>query len=314
MTSQGNTPIIVIAGATGTGKSELSLAVAEHFISSGRKAEIVNADAMQLYRGMNIGTAKLSLAERRGIPHHMIDLYDVNVDTSVADYQPQARAAIESLSRRGVIPILVGGSGLYLSSVIFDFQFPARDEKIRAALEKELNECGAHELFLRLCSVDPEAAKAIGPHNARRIVRALEVVALTGKPLSGRLPDSFALWRPAHIIVLDYPRQLLVQRLDQRVEQMWRSGLVEEVRGLATAGLQTGTTAQRAIGYAQALAQIEGTLTETEAIAQAQSLTRRYARRQVSWFKRYPQTHWLPAAEKNLLERACEVFKPEIAY
>ncbi|WP_382307068.1 tRNA (adenosine(37)-N6)-dimethylallyltransferase MiaA [Herbiconiux sp. UC225_62] len=293
------TPVDVIAvvGATGTGKSDLSLDIAERIAALGGAAEIVNADAMQLYRGMDIGTAKLSVAERRGIPHHLLDVLEVTDEASVAAYQREARAVIDDIVARGRTAILVGGSGLYVSSVLYDFRFPARDDGVRARLEAELSELGARTMYDRLKAIDPDAATSIGQFNGRRLVRALEVVELTGSPVTGTLPEAPVLRRPTSIIRLGVERAELVPRLDARVERMWAAGLVSEVEALQSRGLREGTTAARAIGYAQALAQFDGTMSEAEAIAEAQALTRRYARRQVSWFKRYPE-----AIEADALE------------
>jgi tRNA dimethylallyltransferase len=283
--------VIAVVGATGTGKSELSLRLADRISRRGGFAEVVNADAMQLYRGMDIGTAKLPLEERQGVPHHLLDVLDVTDEASVAAYQPAARAAVDDITGRGGTALLVGGSGLYVSSVLFDFRFPARDEAVRTRLEAELEAGGAggpRALYDRLKSIDPQAAVSIGQHNGRRLVRALEVVELTGRPVTGTLPDAPALWRPSLVLRLGMARDRLVPRLDERVERMWARGLVSEVETLLPAGLRDGVTAARAIGYAQALSQYDGTVAEPTAVAEAQALTRRYARRQVSWFKRYP--------------------------
>jgi len=285
--------IVTIVGATGTGKSELSLDVAEALAASGRPAEIVNADAMQLYRGLDIGTAKLPLDERRGIPHHLLDVLAVTEEASVADYQVAARTAIEGIASRGAVPILVGGSGLYVSSVLFDFRFPGTDPVIRGALEQRLETEGPGMLYRELKEKDPEAATAIGPHNGRRLVRALEVIEMTGEKFGAGLPDDQALWRPAIIVGVQSPRQELVARLERRVESMWAAGLLTEVEALLPLGLAAGVTASRAIGYAQAIAQLAGELTESEAIESAAAVTRKFARRQVSWFKRYPSPLWL---------------------
>ena len=297
--------LVVIVGATGTGKSALSLDLAEALRARGSAAEVVNADAMQRYRGMDIGTAKLSPQQRRGIPHHLLDVWDPRDEASVAAYQAQARASIEQIESRGAIPILVGGSGLYVSSVIQDFQFPVTDETVRARLEADLVRVGPGALFDRLREVDPEAARAIGPHNGRRIVRALEVVELTGEPFGSGLPEDAPGWRPTTVLALQAPREALVPALDARVQGMWRDGLVEEARALREHGL--GVTARRAIGYAQALAQLDGTLTEREAIDQTAALTRRYARRQVSWFRRYRDAHWLDHHDPGLLDAALAI-------
>jgi tRNA dimethylallyltransferase len=297
--------LVVIVGATGTGKSDLSLDVAEGLARGGRPAEIVNADAMQLYRGMDIGTAKLPVGERRGIPHHMLDVLDPRDEASVADYQVDARRAIDGILDRDAVPILVGGSGLYVSSVIQDFRFPGTDPVVRERLEAELTERGPGILFSRLRDLDPEAAASIGPHNGRRIVRALEVIELTGEPFGSGLPEGSEPWRPSTIIALRAPREELVARLDDRVEAMWRGGLLDEVRRLRYHGL--GVTASRAIGYAQALAELDGELTGEEAMEQTAALTRRYARRQVSWFRRYADAAWFdyddPALVDDVLAR-----------
>ncbi|TFC76992.1 tRNA (adenosine(37)-N6)-dimethylallyltransferase MiaA [Cryobacterium cheniae] len=296
--------MIVIVGPTGTGKSDLSLDVAERSAEAGRPAEIVNADAMQLYRGMDIGTAKLSVADRRGIPHHMLDVLRVTDEATVARYQTEARAAITDIVSRGRVPILVGGSGLYVSAVVYDFQFPGTDAAVRARLEAELVEQGPGALYTRLKTVDPVAAARIGASNGRRLVRALEVVELTGRPHTAALPDEPVYWMPALTLGLRAQRAELTPRLDARVEGMWAHGLVEEVRGLIPNGIETGVTAGRAIGYAQALRQLAGTLSQTEAIVETQQITRRYARRQVSWFKRSPHTHWIDSDAPDRVDQA----------
>ncbi len=299
--------MIAIVGATGTGKSALALDLAEALEADGSAVEIVNADAMQLYRGMDIGTAKLPLEQRRGIPHHLLDLLDPREEASVAQYQQVARAAIDDIARRGATAILVGGSGLYVSSVLYDFQFPGHDPAVRAELERELEAHGPGILHHRLATLDPMAAHSIGPHNGRRLVRALEVVAITGKPFGAGLPSQSELWRPAVTLGLRADRPALVQRLDARVERMWRDGLVAEVEALRPAGL--GVTAARAIGYAQAIAHLDGELDEREAIEQTSSLTRRYARRQVGWFGRYTGTRWIDADDPERVTAAREAVR-----
>lgn len=285
--------LICIVGATGTGKSSLSLDIAEALTVRGTPAEIVNADAMQLYRGMDIGTAKLPLAERRDIPHHLFDTLEVHDEASVAGYQNDARAAISAIQGRGAVPILVGGSGLYVSSVIYDFQFPGTDPVIRERLEGELLTTGPGALYSRLLALDPAAAASIGASNGRRLVRALEVIEMTGEPFGAGLPDESALREPTTVIGLTSPREVLVPRLERRVHHMWQSGLLDEVRHIGPHNM--GVTASRAIGYSQAIDQINGEATEAEAIENTVVLTRRYARRQVGWFKRYPGTHWFDA-------------------
>ncbi|KJL39123.1 tRNA dimethylallyltransferase [Microbacterium terrae] len=285
-----------VVGATGTGKTAFSLDLAEALAASGRGAEIVNADAMQLYRGMDIGTAKLPEAERRGIPHHLFDALDVTDEAAVAWYQDAARTTIAGIHARGADAILVGGSGLYVSSVVFDFRFPPHDDALRAELEAELAAHGAGMLFARLRELDPATAERIDPHNGRRIVRALEVLAQGEKTHGAALPDEPTLWHePTRIVGVAMPREQLVARLDERVLGMWEDGLLTEVERLRAVGLEDGVTARRAIGYAQALAQLRGEQSEADAIAETQALTRRYARRQVSWFKRYAMTRWVDA-------------------
>jgi tRNA dimethylallyltransferase len=294
------THILAIVGATGTGKSDLALDLAQELIAQGVGTEIVNADAMQLYRGMDIGTAKIPESERRGIPHHMFDVLDVTEEAAVADYQIRTRAVIEEITSRGHLAILVGGSGLYVSSVLFDFDFPGHDNDIRERLEAELVEKGSGFMFHKLKLLAPDAAARIDQKNSRRVVRALEVLEITGNTASlGTLPEAPVYWQPTVIVGLSELRDVLTARLDVRVEQMWEQGLVDEVRGLIPLHLEQGVTARRAIGYAQALAFIAGEMTQQEATEETQSITRRYARRQVSWFKRYSDLAWLPAGNPS---------------
>lgn len=290
--------LVAIVGATGTGKTTLSLDLASALIDGGRPAEIVNADAMQLYRGMDIGTAKVPVGERRGIPHHLFDVREVTDEAAVAWYQEVARATVQEIQGRGAVAIMVGGSGLYVSSVVYDFRFPPRDPKLRAELEAELENNGAAFLFARLRTLDPATAERVDPRNGRRLVRALEVLAQGAHTHGAALPDVPVLWQPhTRLFGVRTPREELVPRLDARVDQMWRDGLLDEVAELRTHGLDHGVTAGRAIGYAQAIAQLDGELDEAEAIAQTQALTRRYARRQVSWFRRYREAQWVDTAD-----------------
>ncbi|MCW4458256.1 tRNA (adenosine(37)-N6)-dimethylallyltransferase MiaA [Microbacterium sp. MPKO10] len=297
-------PLIVIVGATGTGKSALSLNLAEMLERRGQHAQVVNADAMQLYRGMDIGTAKLPLSARRGIRHHMLDVLEVSDDASVADYQHRARAVIDELRDEGVTPILVGGSGLYVSSVIYPFEFPGTDPVVRARLENDLQAQGVDALAQRLADLDADVARRVGRTNARRIVRALEIAELTGDPARGMLPDAPEPVYASVLLGVHTERETLRERLDARVVGMWRAGLVDETRMLRKAGLERSTTAGRAIGYAQAGAQLDGAVTEAEAVADAQRLTRRYARRQVSWFRRYENVAWLDSDAPTLQREA----------
>ena len=287
--------IIAIVGATGTGKSDLALDLAARLIESGSPGEIVNADASQLYRGMDIGTAKVPLAERRGIPHHMLDVLDVTDEGSVAQFQVDARAAIDDIESRGSTAILVGGSGLYVWSVLFDFEFPGTDSAIREVYERRLETEGIGALAAELEARDPEAYAGIDVRNARRLVRALEVVELTGKPFGSGLGAEQRPWREHTMIGLRVARDELTTRLDARAQGMFDNGLVDEVRALIPAGIERGVTASRAIGYAQALAVIHGTMTVADAVVETSALTRRFARRQVSWFTRNPNIHWFDA-------------------
>ncbi len=257
---------------------------------------------MQLYRGMDIGTAKLTPAERHGIPHHLLDVIEPRDEASVARYQKEARAIIDGIVDRGAVPILVGGSGLYVSSVVYDFRFPGTDATVRERLEHELEASGPGILHSRLREVDPAAADAIGAANGRRLVRALEVIELTGAPFGAGLPSETALWRETVTIGLRADRAELVERLDRRVRAMWRAGLLDEVAALLPAGF--GVTAGRAIGYAQAIAQLNGELDEQQAMEQTAALTRRYARRQVGWFGRYRDTQWIDATATDRVQQA----------
>ena len=310
MTKQ--TQLVAIVGPTGTGKSDLGLDVAEMIIAAGGKAEIINSDSMQFYRGMNIGTAKLSIEERRSIAHHMIDVLDITEESTAADYQQQARPLIEDLQSRGITPIVVGGSMLYVASLLNTFEFPARDQSIRAELEADLEKLGPLKMHERLAELDPGAASRIIPENGRRTVRALEVVMITGEPFAAALPDEPESWQPVLEIGLNSDRAHLVQRLEQRVLKMWQQGLVDEVRALEPLGIRTGKTSSRAIGYSQALAQIDGDMNETEAIADTVRLTQRYARRQMSWFKRDSRINWFDYQNSNLRAEALSLVKTHL--
>lgn len=310
MTKQ--TQLVAIVGPTGTGKSDLGLDVAEMIIAAGGKAEIINSDSMQFYRGMNIGTAKLSIEERRSIAHHMIDVLDITEESTAADYQQQARPLIEDLQSRGITPIVVGGSMLYVASLLNTFEFPARDQSIRAELEADLEKLGPLKMHERLAELDPGAASRIIPENGRRTVRALEVVMITGEPFAAALPDEPESWQPVLEIGLNSDRAHLVQRLEQRVLKMWQQGLVDEVRALEPLGIRTGKTSSRAIGYSQALAQIDGDMNETEAIADTVRLTQRYARRQMSWFKRDSRINWFDYQNLNLRAEALGLVKTHL--
>jgi len=296
--------LVAIVGSTGTGKSELAIRIAEALGAEGSKAEIVNADAMQLYRGMNIGTAKLPLAERRGIEHHLIDVLDVTEESTAAEYQKLARAKILEIQSSGAIPILVGGSMLYVAAVLNNFEFPVRDKDLRAQLEQELVEFGPAAMHQKLAELDLIAASRIDPENGRRIVRALEIVTLTGEPFAAALPDEIDSWQEVLEIGLRMDRELLVARLAERVRGMWSAGMVQETEDLVSKGLRESVTAGYAIGYAQALAQLDGELSQEQAIESTTKLTQKYARRQMSWFKRDTRINWLDALDPEVADLA----------
>lgn len=285
--SQEGTPdLIAVVGATGTGKSEVALTVAERLRASGRPAEVVNADAMQLYRGMDIGTAKLPLEDRRGIPHHQLDVLAVTDEASVAAYQRDARADVERITADGGTAVLVGGSGLYVSAVLFDLVFPGTDPELRAELEREHAEHGPNALLARLRALDPVAAADVDARNPRRLIRAVEI-ASRSEVVTPRLPSAPRAWRPARVLQLHRERSGLVASLHERAERMFRDGLVDEVEALREDGLEDGRTARAAIGYSQALDVLHGRATTAEAVEATAVATRKYARRQVSWFRRY---------------------------
>lgn len=295
------TGLLAVVGPTGTGKSDTGIAIAKHIEKLGGRAEIINSDSMQFYRGMDVGTAKLSLSERLGVEHHLLDWLEVNDESTAAEYQVVAREKILQLQSKGTVPILVGGSMLYIASVLNEFGFAARDESVRAALEEELLRVGESELYRKLQALAPDTASRIDPKNGRRIVRALEVVTITGDDFAAKLPDLNESWQPVLEIGLNSERAHLVERLKLRVERMWQSGLVEEAESLIPKGIRNGKTSARAIGYAQALAQLDGKLTESEAIEDTWRLTSRYARRQMSWFRRDPRIQWFDYQDENFI-------------
>jgi tRNA dimethylallyltransferase len=278
--------VLAVVGPTAAGKSALSLGLARAV-----GGEVINADSMQLYRGMDIGTAKLTPPERAGVPHHLLDIWEVTQAASVSEYQALARAAIAGIQARGRVPILVGGSGLYVRAALDRLEFPGTDPGLRASLEDELARVGAPALHARLAGADPAAAAAILPGNGRRIVRALEVLALSGRPFAATLPGHESVYDAVQIGV-DVPRAELDERIAARVTRMWELGLVDEVRALAAAGLREGRTASRALGYAQVLRFLDGEISEDEAAAQTVLATRRFVRRQESWFRRDPRIRW----------------------
>ena len=295
-------PVLAVVGPTAAGKSDLAVALAARL-----HAEVVNADSMQVYRGMDIGTAKLPLAERHGVPHHVVDVLDIQETATVAEFQRRARAAIADCHRRGVLPVVVGGSALYIRAILDRFEFPGTDPDLRRRLEGELDVVGAEALHRRLAEVDPAAAAGILPSNTRRIVRALEVVELTGRSFTATLPAHEYAFDRACQVGLDVPREILDERIRRRVDVMWDTGFVTEVRRLEEAGLREGRTASRALGYAQVLDALVGECTEEEAKETTVRATRRFARRQDSWFRRDPRIHWLPYDDPDLLDRAVAV-------
>jgi tRNA dimethylallyltransferase len=295
-----HTHVIAVVGATATGKSGLGIQLARAL-----GGEVVNADSMQLYAGMDIGTAKEPEAARQGVPHHLLDIWPVTQAANVADYQKLARAAIDDIAARGRVPVLVGGSGLYVRAALDDLHFPGTDTATRARLTDELARLGPAALHDRLATLDPEAAAAILPGNGRRIVRALEVIEISGRPFTATMP-AYAQIRPAVQIGLTLPRPELDLRIAARVDRMWQAGFEAEVRRLAGQGLREGITASRALGYQQLLRFLDGEGTLDDARAETIKATKRFARRQESWFRRDPRVHWLDvtAPEEQLLADA----------
>ena len=299
--------LVAVVGPTGSGKSELGLQLAEHLIARQRPAQIVNCDSMQFYRGMDIGTAKLSMDERRGVKHHMIDTLDIRDESTAAEYQQQVRPLIEELQAKSITPILVGGSMLYIAAALNTFEFPERDAELRQQLEVELEALGSHAMHRRIAELDPIAASRIDPLNGRRVVRALEILLITGEPFSAALPDENESWQPVLEIGLNSDRAHLVERLASRVEKMWQQGLVDEAQSLISSGLREGKTSSMAIGYRQALAQLDGKLSQQEAIDQTVQLTQRYARRQMSWFRRDERINWFDYQQPDLFGAVTEL-------
>ena len=299
---------LAIVGPTGTGKSQLALDVAAR-LGGATGAEIVNADAMQLYRGMDIGTAKLPVAQRFGIPHHQLDVLDVTETATVARFQQEAAADIEAIAARGKVPVLVGGSMLYLQSLLDDWSFPATDPAVRAKWERRLAEVGTDGLHAELADRDPAAAASILPTDGRRIVRALEVVEITGQPFAASAPViGTPRWDTA-IIGLDCETELLDDRLSRRTEAMFSRGLVDEVVTLLERGLRDGVTASRALGYAQVLADLDAGGDGDGAQEPTFIGTRRYVRRQRSWFRRDHRIHWLDATAAGNADAALRAWQ-----
>lgn len=295
---------VVIVGPTASGKSDLAIALAERLMAAGQLAEIVNADSMLVYRGMDIGTAKPSADQRARVRHHLLDIMDVTETATVAEFQVRARAAVADCRRRGVVPLVVGGSALYIRAIVDDLSFPGTDAELRARLEQELSRVGPEPLHRRLAGLDPAAAAAILPGNGRRIVRALEVIELTGQPFAAKLPERRYLLPGVVQLGLAIDRPTLDARIARRVDAMWAAGLVEEVVGLVERGLRGGRTASRALGYRQVLQMLDGSVDEAEARRRTIAATRRFARRQDSWFRQDPRIGWLAHDRPDLVEVA----------
>lgn len=280
----------MIAGQTASGKSELAIRIAQRLVQAGRPAEIVNADAMQLYRGMNVGTAKLPESERGGIPHHLIDVLEPTADCTVVHYRQLATPVVQGLLQRGILPILTGGSMFYIAGLTDELDFAPSNQELRSQLEEEADREGAAQMHLRLAGLDPASAAKIPASNVRRVLRALEVIELTGKPYAATFPDPVSRWRTTFIGLQPDP-ELAKQRIASRARQMLQSGLIEEAEELSKRGMSR--TASQAIGYRQALALQRGETTQAEAEREIVLLTERYAKRQRSWFRRDKRIHWL---------------------
>lgn len=309
--------IIAVVGPTASGKSDLAIGVAAtaaEKIPGCQGAEIISADAMQLYRGMNIGTAKLTVAERQGIVHHQLDVLEVEEEASVAAYQKQVRALIEDIQKRRKLPVLAGGSGLYLRAVLTDLDLPGTDPSIRASLETELADKGPGWMHQKLATLDPEAASNIDVNNTRRVVRALEVIEITGQPFTSQLPEPTP-WQPSLSFAIDWDRQILDERINRRTEKMFADGFVKEVEELASR-LRKGKTASRATGYAQVLRYLDGEITLPEAIEETALATRQLARKQLKWFRRDKDLHWLETTTETtvleLVDAVWDIAVPEI--
>jgi tRNA dimethylallyltransferase len=294
----GSRLVVGVVGPTATGKSDLAIALARRL-----RGEVVGADASQLYRGMDIGTAKVPHDQRAGIAHHQLDVLDVTQEATVASYQAAARADVTAIGARGRRAVIVGGSGLYVRAALDRLEIPPTDPAVRSRIQAEAEHLGGAELHRRLRESDPAAADQILPGNLRRVVRALEVIEITGRPFSASMPGREFL-TPAVMLGLRVDRAILDARIDQRVDRMWEAGLLHETEALLRCGLREGVTASRAIGYSQAIAVVDGILGQEQARADTAQATRRYARRQESWFRPDPRIEWLDAAAPDLLDRA----------
>jgi tRNA dimethylallyltransferase len=302
---------VVLVGPTAVGKSSLAIALAQRYRESGRPAEVVSADSMLVYRGMDIGTAKPTLSERETVVHHLIDIFDVSRSATVAEFQAMSRRVIADCEARGVVPIVVGGSALYIRAIVDDFKFPGTDSDVRGRWEAALGVLGPEGLHRRLADLDPEAAAQLLPGNSRRVVRALEVIELTGRPYTAQLPAHRYVLAGVVQIGLDIDRPSLDVRIEQRVEAMWRAGLVAEVRALIGRGLRQGLTASRALGYRQVLSFLDGEITEEQAYQQTVTGTRKFARRQDAWFRKDPRISWLRYDHPGLLAATYAIAGPD---
>lgn len=300
--------LLAVLGPTASGKSDLAVDLAKHLIASGRPAEIINSDAMQLYRHMNIGTAKLSLEEQQGVTHHLLDVIDPSEEMTAVQYQEIARAKAKQLLDSGITPIFVGGSMFYVSAALDSLDFAPTDSKIREALEAEAERVGAITMHDRLKQLDPLTAERIPSQNVRRVIRALEVIEITGSEYSSQLPEQ-AFWLPTIELGISVDREIIKERIAKRVEKMWESGLLDEAHYLAT-NWELSRTAKMAIGYQQAFKQLSGEHSQAEAIAETVSLSQRYARRQMSWFRRDKRIHWLDGS-LELIDQAIEQIRLE---
>jgi len=294
--------VVAVVGPTAAGKSDLAVALSQRL-----GGEVVNADAMQVYRGMDIGTAKVGTSERSDVPHHLLDILDVTETATVAEFQELARHAIDDCIDRAKVPVLAGGSALYVRAILDDFVFPGTDPYVRARLEAELEVKGSGALHQELAARDPKAAEQILPSNGRRIVRALEVIEITGGPYVATLPEHRYVYPGAIQLGLDVPRPVLDERIDRRVDRMFDAGFVAEVRGLLNKGLIEGRTANRALGYSQVIALLNGEIDEEQARERTAQATRRFARRQDSWFRKDQRITWLPYDAPDLVEKALQV-------
>ena len=296
--------VVAVVGATASGKSTLALDLAEQL-----GGEIVNTDSMQVYRGMDVGTAKLQPDQRRGITHHLMDVLDVTEPATVAEFQGWARAVIDDCHGRGVTPVLVGGSALYTRAILDEFEFPGTDPEVRTRLEEELTRIGSTALHERLARLDPEAGEQVLPSNDRRVVRALEVIEITGRPYTASLPERRYHYPGAIQVGVDIDRETLDRRIEQRVEEMWAAGFVDEVRELSGRGLREGRTANRALGYRQILAHLDGEISAAVARERTFTGTRRFARRQDSWFRKDPRIAWVRYDDPARVTKALDAIR-----